>query len=143
MEDFKEIPGLKVPLQGTAKDIFFPFFTPSPLELIVEQTNKFAAECIGQEKFEKWDQVIIELCAYMGFMLLIGIVHLPSLYDYWKNDEVYHYSPVASRISRTRFLELHRYLHFVDNSTLSPHQAVQTTIGWERSGQWQTSYPIG
>ncbi len=26
---------------------------------------------------------------------------------------------MASRISRDRFFELHRYLHFVDNSTLS------------------------
>ena len=56
--------------------------------------------------------------AYMGFMILMGIVHLPSIYDYWKKDEVYHYSPVASRISRDRFFELHRYLHFADNSSL-------------------------
>ena len=70
----------------------FLFFTPTLLELIVEQTNKYAAECMGQEKYEKWDKVTVEeLCAYMGFMLLIGIVHLPSLYDYWRNDEVYHY----------------------------------------------------
>ena len=61
-----------------------------------------------------------ELCAYVGFMLLMGIVHLPSIDDYWKNDEVYHYSPTAGRISHNRFRELHRYLHFVDNSTLAP-----------------------
>ena len=30
-----------------------------------------------------------------------------------------HYSPIASRISINRFLDLHRYLHFVDNSTIS------------------------
>ena len=59
-----------------------------------------------------------ELQAYMGFMILMGIVHLPSIYDYWKKDEVYHYSPVASRISRDHFFELHRYLHFADNSSL-------------------------
>ena len=82
--------------------------------------DKYAAECMGLEKFEKWNKVTVEeLCAYMGFMLLMGIVHLPSLYDYWKNDEVYHYSPIAEKISRNRFLELHHYLHFVDNSTLS------------------------
>ena len=103
------------------KDIFFLFFTPTLLELIVEQSNKYAAECMGPDKYEKWTEITVEeLCAYMGFMLLMGIVHLPSLYDYWKNDEVYHYSPIASRISRNRFLELHRYLHLVDNSTLSP-----------------------
>lgn len=31
-----------------------------------------------------------------------------------------HYSPIAGRISRNRFCELHCYLHFVDNSTLAP-----------------------
>ena len=32
------------------------------------------------QKYEKWDKVTVEeLCAYMGFMLLMGIVHLPSM----------------------------------------------------------------
>ena len=74
---------------------------------------------MGIETFGKWTQVAVEeLQAYMGFMILMGIVHLPSIYDYWKKDEVYHYSPVASRIFRDRFFELHRYLHFADNSSL-------------------------
>ena len=68
---------------------------------------------MGLEKYEKWNKVTVdELCAYMGFMLLMGIVHLPSLYDY--------NSPIADKISRNRFHEIHHYLHFVDNSTLSP-----------------------
>lgn len=53
----------------------------------------------------------------MGFMLLMGLVKLPSIYDYWKKDEIYNYSPIASRISHDRFFEVHRYLHFADNST--------------------------
>ena len=61
-----------------------------------------------------------ELCAYLGFMILMGIVRLPTLRDYWKKDEVFHYSTLAKRIPRDRFLDLHRYLHFVDNSTLQP-----------------------
>ena len=55
----------------------------------------------------------------MGFMILMGVVHLPALFDYWKNDPLFHYSPVASRISRRRFVELSKYLHFVDNSSLA------------------------
>ena len=46
------------------------------------------AECMGLKKFEKWNKVTEVLCAYMGFMLDMGIVHLPSLYDYRKNDGV-------------------------------------------------------
>ena len=54
----------------------------------------------------------------MGFMILMGINHLPALADYWKMDPTYHYGPVADRITRDRFLEISRYLHFADNSTL-------------------------
>ena len=76
---------------------------------------------MGAEKFESWTKMTVEeLQAYMGFMILMGLVKLPSIYDYWKKDETYHYSPIASRITRDRFFELHRYLHFVDNSTLAP-----------------------
>ena len=76
---------------------------------------------MGGEKFAKWNQVTVEeLQAYMGFMILMGIVRLPSIYDYWQKEDIYHYSPVASKISQDRFFEFHRYLHFVDNSSLSP-----------------------
>ena len=44
-----------------------------------------------------------ELCAYMGFMMLKGLVKLPSIYDYWQKDEVFHYSAIAGRITRDRF----------------------------------------
>ena len=121
VEEFKQRPGPKLTIPGVVKEIFFLFFTPTLLELIVEESNRYAAECMGPEKYEKWAAITVEeLCAYMGFMLLMGIVHLPSIDDYWKNDAVYHYSPIAGRISCNRFRELHRYLHFVDNSTVVP-----------------------
>ena len=63
VEEFKSKPGPKVSIPGTAKDIFFLFFTPTLLELIVEQSNKYAAECMGQEKYEKWTEITVEeLC---------------------------------------------------------------------------------
>ncbi len=61
----------------------------------------------------------IEYRAYLGFNILMGINSLPSLEDYWKDDEVYHYKPVADKIPRARFREINRYTHYVDNSTLS------------------------
>ncbi len=95
------------------------FFNCSLLEMIVDQTNKYAAECLG-DRYSTWQTITVEeLQAYMGFMILMGLVKLPSIYDYWQKDEVFHYSPVASRISRDRFFEIHRYLHFADNSTLA------------------------
>ena len=56
----------------------------------------------------------------LHLMVMMGLVKLPSLKDYWKRNEMFHYSPIASRISRDCFHDLHRYLHFVDDATLSP-----------------------
>ena len=117
-------------IPSVVKDIFFLFFTSSVIEYIVEQSNKYAAECMG-EQYNTWKPITTdELCAYFGFMILMGLVKLPSIYDYWKKDEIYHYSPVADRISRDRFFELHRYLHFTDNSVLSsPGTATYDKLG--------------
>lgn len=85
---------------------------------IVTETNRYASLCL-KEKFDKWDKVTVEeLHAYFGFMILMGIVNLPSIKDYWSTDEVFNYRPLANRISRTRFLQIHRLLHFVDNDSL-------------------------
>ena len=73
------------------------------------------------EKFSKWTQVTVEeLRAFFGFAILMGINSLPSIKDYWKRDSLFHYPAIADRITRDRFLEISRYLHFVDNDTLQP-----------------------
>ena len=74
--------------------------------------------------------------AYMGFMMLMGLVKLPSMYDYWGRDEVFHYSAIAGRITRDRFCELHRFLHFVDNCTLS----TPGTPGYDNLGKIRPIY---
>ena len=89
------------------------------MENIVEQTNLYAQQTMGESAFATWTQVTTdELWAYLGFCILMAVNHLPSMSDYWSTDEVYHYSPVAGRISRKRFFDISRYLHFVDNTTL-------------------------
>ena len=133
MQPFTITTGPRGIIPSLVKEVFFLIFTSSLLEHIVEETNRYAAECMG-EKFNTWQHTTVdELCAYMGFMLLMGIVNLPSIYDYWKRDEIFHYSPIAGRISRDRFFELHRYLHFVDNATLSP----PGTPGYNKLGKVQ------
>ena len=66
-----------------------------------------------------------------AFEQLMSIVRLPRLGDYWKKDMIYHYTPVAEKISRDRFYDIHRYLHFFDNSTLSPPH----TPGYNKFGK--------
>ena len=120
VQPFSQPTGPQVSIPNEVKDVFFLFFTLSILEHIVRQSNIYAGEMMG-ERFAHWQLYTVEeLCAYLGFMILMGIVRLPTLRNYWKKDEVFHYSALAKRISRDRFLDLYRYLHFVDNSTLQP-----------------------
>ena len=73
----------------------------------------------GSRCLTTWTEVTVqELSAFFGFSILMSINHLPSIADYWKTDEVFYYSPVAGRITRDRFFDLSRYLHFVDNTQL-------------------------
>ena len=59
-----------------AKEIFFLFYPASVLENIVEQNNRYAAEC-KREQFQMWQPITVEeLCAYLGFMVLMGIGQL-------------------------------------------------------------------
>ena len=85
-----------------------------------------------EERYSQWQIITIEeLQAYMGFMILMGIVRLPALDDYWKVEEVFHYAPIAKRISRERFREIHKYLHFADNISLP----IRGQPGYDRLGK--------
>ena len=64
--------------------------------------------------------------------ILIAVNVLPDIYDYWSLQETFHYFPIASCISRKRFLEIPRYLHFVDN-TISLAQRGEP--GYDRLGK--------
>ena len=74
---------------------------------------------MGDERYSKWDVITSEdLIAYFGIMLVMGMVRLPALTDYWKRDPLFQCTIISSSMARDRFFEIHRYLHFVDNSTI-------------------------
>ena len=108
-----------ITIPSLVKEIFFLFFTSSVLDIMVQETNRYASTCLG-DRSESWTAVTTnELCAYMGCMILMGFIKLPSLHDYWKKDRVFWYPPIADVISQDLFLAIYRYLHFTNNETLS------------------------
>ena len=107
VDSFTESVGPTVSVPSSPLEAFMLFFAQSLLQLIVDKTNRYADTCVGGEKYAKLTKVSIEeLQAYLGFMIIMGIVKLPSLYDYWKNDPYYHYTPIAYRISQDRFKDI-------------------------------------
>ena len=102
-------------------EIFDLFYADMVMDNIVHQTNLYAQQTMEERQCEKWTDVTVEeLRAYLGFCILMGIVKLPAIDDFWKKDPYLHYGPIASRITRDRFRDIRRYLHFVDNETIPP-----------------------
>ena len=60
-----------------------------------------------------------EMKSFLGVLLYTGIIKLPSYRHYWKTS--LRIEPIASAISRDRFDEIKRYLHFNDNNSQKPN----------------------
>ena len=112
-------PGPTTPLSSDPMDIFSLFFDSTLVELIVTETNTYAKLCLESEgKQTTWSTTEEKIQASFGFQILMGLNHKPEIRDYWSRDELPHYAPIASRISRDRYEEISRYIHFVDNESL-------------------------
>jgi hypothetical protein len=109
--------GPTVSIPESPLEVFELFFTRDLQEMIVKESNRYAQQVMGKER---WTQITVdELKAFLGFSILMDIHQLPSIDDYWSKDPCLHYSPIAYRIPRWLFREISRYLHFV-NDTLPP-----------------------
>ena len=118
-QQFTQPMGPKEPIPDSPSEIFGLFFTPEILGYIVEETNRYAEQMMTPAQLLQWKPLTVEeLKANMGFCILIGIVKEPALEDYLKKDPIFHYAPIASKISGERFRDIRRYLHFRDNTTI-------------------------
>ena len=116
---FTQRVGPTVPIPTSPLEVFRLFFTDDLCSLIVQQSNLYAEQVLGEERYGNWERITVrELHAYFGFMILMGLYPKPALGDYWRRDPLIGYTPISERISRDRFYEIGRYLHFADNTNL-------------------------
>ena len=112
---FVEPVGPTTILPPTVLGIFKLFFTTTLMATVVEQTNVYARQVLGDAAEGKWTDVTdADIWAFLGFALLMGINRLPQTHLYWNKDPVFHYLPIAERIPRDRFMAIWRFLHFTD-----------------------------
>ena len=55
---------------------------------------------------------------FLGILSFTGIVKMPSYRSYWSNET--RYPVIADAMSRDRFEQIKKYLHFNDNLTQKP-----------------------
>jgi len=85
---------------------------------------------VGAEQYESWEITVDELSAFIGFVFLMGIVHPPSISDYWKKSTT---MLQLLEYLETFFFYIPQYVHFADNSTL----AAPGTPEYKRLGKIQ------
>ena len=130
--EFEEQVGPTFRVGNTAMSVFSHMFPATIVESIVKETNRYAHQEMGDEKFAKWQPIDSnEFNAYLGFNILMGLVRLPELEDYWKNDPYFNYPPISDKISRTRFRHISQFMHFVDNDVLP----TRGEVGYDRLGK--------
>lgn len=96
----------------TPVKVFEHLFDDEVLELIAMQSTIYA----GQNN--RHDSVFTkeELRKFLGILILTGYHKLPSERSYWSLDDDLGVPLVSECMSRNRFLEIKRNLHFADNA---------------------------
>lgn len=96
--------------------LFLKFFDSEVMKFIVDQTLKYAQQ---QNNFHfVFDEVLLR--RFLGVLLISGYHTLPHISDYWSQNPTLGIAIVKQAMSRTRFIEIKRYLHFCDNNRLNP-----------------------
>lgn len=85
---------------------------------IIINTNKYADFCQNkrQKKDENWIPIsnIREIWCFFGILLVMSIVRMPKLSDYWSTNSILGNQMVKKLMSRTRFMKIKHYFHISD-----------------------------
>ena len=88
----------RLPENPTALDYFRLSFTGRVINLIVTETNRYAQQYLEREGQNLRRHFILqhwvptdhdEMCALLGLLILMGIVHKPRVVMYWSDDELF------------------------------------------------------
>ncbi len=97
---------------STPVELFCRFFSDDVWDLIKEETNRYAGTCITNNLNGRvWnDTTVEELKAFVGILILMGIVRLPLLELYWSTNFPLISTPGISNIMpKTKFEQLFRF----------------------------------
>lgn len=103
--------------------LFCRYFTDEVWELLVEETNRYAnANSSDARHARPWyDTTVPEMKAFVGMLIIMGIVQLPRLELYWTTSHPLIATPgIASVMPRVRFEQLFRFLHLNDSNNQIP-----------------------
>lgn len=115
-KNFRENP-LVGDIGETETDCFGKIFDLQVIELLVTETNRYAM----QNRSKNWiDITAVEMKAFIGCLIVMGIHQLPALKHYWSSDPFLRVDAVASVMTANRFKKIVENMHCNDNETQPP-----------------------
>ena len=96
-------------------ELFRHYLDDELLDKIASQSNLYAR----QKNNVQFSMTVSDVLKLSGIVLLSGYHSLPQQEMYWSQDEDIRVDLVASSMSRNRFRDLKRYIHFADNQSLN------------------------
>ena len=109
-------------------DFFKLFLTDDLINMMVTETNRYADQEINKHRplrrssrLNLWKPVDHqEMCQFLGILLHMGCVKLPTFEHYWSTNILYRFPMFSKVMPRNRFQLILRFWHFVDNNTAGP-----------------------
>lgn len=112
VEELQKKYGGKSPIE-----IFSLFFDDDLLNEIVQNSITYA----GQNNNHSFKLDVADLTKFLGILILSGYHHLPQTDMYWNRSEDCGVQLVQLSMTRDRFREIKKYIHFCDNNNLDPN----------------------
>ncbi|XP_045467004.1 piggyBac transposable element-derived protein 4-like [Harmonia axyridis] len=105
-------------------DIFNLFITDDILDIIVTETNNYAAQQLlntnhsRKSRLNAWTKTNWgEIRAFLGVTLAMGLTEVPHINLYWSKDDIFYNKFISNTFRRDRYLLLLKLLHFENNET--------------------------
>lgn len=85
-------------------------------DIIVEESNRYAQQKLG-DRFANFHRITrVELKAFIGINVIMGIMRLPNYALFWSTDDFFGNKGIKRTMTKNRFEELSCYLHFSDST---------------------------
>lgn len=105
-------------------EYFSLFYDKFITDLIAEETNRYASQFFGKfpekikgQYYRDWTEVTgVEIRAYLGLMLHMGITQYPLIKNHWDASEKYYCPICINSMTRNEFFRLQKFIHFNDNT---------------------------
>lgn len=104
-------------------DLFELFFDDEMFSFILNETNRYA-----QQQNSSFAVTLSELRRFIGILIVSGYHTLPSVRDYWSKQPSLGVPIIRQAMSRNRFLEIKRFIHFCNNDELDKDDKLAKVI---------------